>query len=223
MKPSESWVLSLCYAIWLSWGIQHNTGMRHALVCLQGKAWCQGSVGHLVASHIESLMNRENAESEGSSHLSFTKIPWLLWNEVVTLLSSSESTVILFLCKFLGWGPVLAVERGEEAQHPLSQRQGLPVQENELHLSQSSIWLRVGDYRGDHSFFFIPHPVLCSITELFLKLDCLPHHPLPDIHGLAPVPPVPRSRPGFVLVFHRQWVPWQTGRGAGWGVQGVMS
>ena len=71
-------------------------------------------------------------ESEGGFHLCFNEILCLLWDEVVTILSKVTS----FLCKFLGQGPALAVEWGEEAEHPLSYSQGLPLQVNELYSLQ---------------------------------------------------------------------------------------
>lgn len=65
-------------------------------------------------------MSREKVESEGGSHLSFTQIPCLSGMRLLLILSFFESTVTSCLCKFLGLDPVLAVEWGEEAEHPLS-------------------------------------------------------------------------------------------------------
>lgn len=137
--------------------------------------------------------------SEGGSHLCLTEIPGLLWDEVIAILSSFESEGHPFPMQISWPRACLGCGVGRGSTRPLSHRQGLPGQVNEMRLSQSkTVPHRVGD-----SFFSNPHPVLCSIAERFLELDCLPHNPVPSIHGLAPVPPVPRSPPGSVLVFHR--------------------
>ena len=87
-----------------------------------------GPVGNSMHSDWNS---KEYVESGGGSTSASLRSPAF---SGLSLLISCLPLVTSALCRFPGPGPALALEWREKADRPLSQRQGLPVQVNEMHL-----------------------------------------------------------------------------------------